>query len=77
MPGVTFIPNKIDIAQGGTIRFVFAAVAHDVRFNGHPAAPQDIQVTTNATVNRVFATKGTIPFLCTLHANMTATVVVH
>lgn len=77
MPGLVYTPNRIDIAQGGTVRFIFAAVAHDVRFNGAAGAPADVQVTVNATVSRTFTTKGAFPFLCTLHDNMTGTVTVH
>ncbi len=77
MPGLVYTPNRVDIAQGGTVRFVFAALAHDVRFNSSTGAPADVQVTANATVSRTFATKGSFPFLCTLHANMTGTVTVH
>ena len=77
MPGERFVPNKIDIAQNGTIHFVFSGLAHDVRFNSNPLAPDDILVTSNSTVNRTFTNKGTIAFICTLHANMTGTVTVH
>lgn len=77
MPGVVYTPSHIDIAQGGVIRFIFAAVAHDVRFNGAAGAPADVLVTSNTTVARTFSTKGTFAFLCTLHDNMTGTVVVH
>ena len=34
MPGGFFTPNRIDVARGGVVRFVFTAVVHDVRFNG-------------------------------------------
>lgn len=77
MPAVKYTPNRIDIALGGTVRFVFGAVAHDVRFNGTPGAPTDIPVRTNETVSRTFSARGTFPFLCTLHDNMTGAVVVH
>lgn len=77
MPGVVYNPNHVDIAQGGVVRFVFTAVAHDVRFNNAAGAPADIQVTTNATVTRTFENKGTFNFLCTLHENMTGVVTVH
>lgn len=76
MPGTSFQPNRIDLAQGGTIRFIFSALAHDVRFSG-AGSPADIPVTTNATITRTFAAKGSYSFLCSLHANMTGTVVVH
>jgi plastocyanin len=77
MPSTAYIPNHIDIAQGGVVRFIFAGLPHDVRFGGNPSAPQDILVTSNTTVSRTFANTGTFTFLCTLHANMTGTVVVH
>lgn len=77
MPGERFVPNRIDIAQGGVVRFIFTAIAHDVRFNGATGAPADILVTSNTTLTRTFATKGTFAFVCTLHANMTGTVTVH
>ena len=77
MPGVVFAPNRIDIAKGGVIRFIFTAIAHDVRFNGATGAPADIQATSNVTVSRTFATAGTFPIVCTLHAGMTGTVIVH
>ena len=77
MPGVVFAPNRIDIAKGGVIRFIFTTIAHDVRFNGVTGAPADIQATSNVTVSRTFATAGTFPIVCTLHSNMTGTVVVH
>jgi plastocyanin len=77
MPGERYIPNHIDIAKGGIVRFIFSAIAHDVRFNGATGAPGDILATTDATVSRTFATSGTYAFVCTLHANMTGTVVVH
>ena len=77
MPGVVFAPNRIDIAKGGVIRFIVTAVAHDVRFNGVTGAPADILATSNVTVSRTFATAGTFPIVCTLHSNMTGTVIVH
>jgi plastocyanin len=77
MPGLVYNPNRISIAQGGTVRFIFTAVAHDVRFNGAAGAPADIQVVSNQTVTRTFANKGTFDFVCTLHAGMTGAVTVH
>jgi plastocyanin len=77
MPSVVYTPNRIDIAKGGTVRFIFAALAHDVRFNGNTSAPADILVSSNTTISRTFANAGTFAFLCTLHANMSGTVTVH
>ena len=77
MPGEAYSPNHIDVAQGGVVTFVFTSVQHDVRFGGNASAPADILASSNTTVNRTFTNKGTFGFICTLHANMTGTVVVH
>jgi plastocyanin len=77
MPALLFVPSQIDIAQGGTLQFVFTAVQHNVIFAVTPGAPANIDVTNNATVVRQFNTKGTFSFTCTLHFNMNGTVVVH
>ena len=77
MPGNRYMPNRIDVAQGAVVRFIFPSELHDVRFNGNPSAPADILAIAGTTVSRTFALKGTILFLCTLHANMTGTIVVH
>jgi plastocyanin len=77
MPGESFSPNHIDIAQGGVVTFAFPSVQHDVRFGGNASAPSDILATSNVSVARTFTNKGTFGFVCTLHANMTGTVVVH
>jgi plastocyanin len=77
MPSLVYNPNHIDIARNGVVNFVFASIAHDVRFGGNAQAPNDILVTSNTTVSRTFANAGTFTFLCTLHANMSGVVVVH
>ncbi len=77
MPSVVFTPNNIDIAQGGEVRFIFASLSHDVRFNGAANAPADILTSSNVTVSRTFPVQGTYAFLCTIHSNMNGRVVVH
>jgi plastocyanin len=77
MPGELFSPNHVDIAQGGVVTFTFPSVQHDVRFGGNASAPADILTSSNTSVNRTFTNKGTFGFICTLHANMTGTVIVH
>jgi plastocyanin len=77
MPDVVYNPNHIDIARNGVVNFVFAGIAHDVRFGGNAQAPSDIIVSSNVTVSRTFTNAGTFTFLCTLHANMSGVVVVH
>ena len=76
MPGTVFSPTSVDIAQGGTVSFVFPALAHNVLFNTTTGAPQDIPITSNATVSRTFATKGTFNYVCSIHSGMIGTIVV-
>ena len=76
MPGTLFSPTNVDIAQGGTVSFVFPALAHNVLFNSTAGAPQDIPITSNATVTRTFATKGTFNYVCSIHTGMIGAIVV-
>ena len=77
MPGLSFSPLQSDIAQGGVVRFNFPALAHNVIFNATTGAPADIGVTSSTTVSRTFNTKGTFNYQCTLHAGMSAVIIVH
>lgn len=72
----SFSPASVDILQGGTVTWNFGGVAHNVIFSG-AGAPTDIPTTSSASVARTFATAGTFPYLCNIHAGMSATVVVH
>jgi plastocyanin len=76
MPGTSFEPSNIRLLVGGTVTFVFTAVAHDVNFSGSAGAPAMIPVTTNATIQRLFPTAGTFTIVCTLHAGMTGVITV-
>lgn len=71
-----FQPGSVDITQGGTVTWNFGATAHNVNFSGS-GAPADIATTSSASVARTFPTAGTFPYLCNIHAGMTATVIVH
>ena len=77
MPGLSFSPLQSDIAQGGVVRFNFPALQHNVAFNATTGAPADIGVTSSTTVSRTFNTKGTFNYQCTLHAGMSAVIIVH
>jgi len=76
MPETVFVPSQVDILVNGRVDYVFTALAHDVIFSG-TGAPQNIPVTTNATVSRTFNVRGTFSMVCTLHAGMNGTVIVH
>lgn len=75
MPGTSFQPSLVTIAQGGTITWVFTALGHNVLF-GAGSGAQDMPVTTNASVARTFNTKGTFGMTCTVHAGMSGTITV-
>jgi plastocyanin len=80
MPGLTFSPFETLVKQGGTVRFIFPALAHNVfwdpRLTGSPAAPADINTTTSATVSRTFPSAGVFTYKCTLHPGMDGTIIV-
>ena len=75
----TFTPSFLTITQGSAVTFVFGGgVAHNAIFRAsNPAgSPSDIQIATNQTFTRTFASKGTFNFDCTVHPGMVGTVVV-
>lgn len=73
----SFSPASVDIQSGGTVTWSFGSIAHNVNFNAQTGAPAAIPTTSNASVARTFNTAGSFPYECTIHAGMTATVVVH
>lgn len=77
MPGLTFSPVETIVKQGGTVRFIFPALAHNVIWDPRLAgSPTDINTTTDATVSRTFPSVGVFQFKCTLHPGMDGTVIV-
>ena len=77
MPGLIFSPTETVVKQGGTVRFVFPPLAHNVIWDPRLAgSPADINTTSSVTVSRAFATVGVFPFKCTLHPGMDGTVIV-
>lgn len=71
MPGLTFTPFRATLKVGGTVDYVFPALAHNVMFERVPGAPNDIpgQV-TNQTISRQFNTVRLYRYSCTLHPGM-------
>jgi plastocyanin len=71
MPGQTFTPFRALVKQGGTVNYVFPALAHNVIFERVPGAPADIpgQV-SNQTIARRFDTVRLYKYTCTLHPGM-------
>ena len=77
MPGLIFSPTETVVKQGGTVRFVFPPLAHNVIWDPRLAgSPADINTTSSTTVSRAFATVGVFQFKCTLHPGMDGTVIV-
>ena len=75
---LSYTPNTADIAVGATVQFHFPATAHNVFFDAATGKPADIPgEVSNQVVARVFNTKGTFGYRCTLHPEMIATIVVH
>ncbi len=76
-PQLAFSPNAVTIAPGGTVTFAFGAVGHAVKFDTGTNPPGDIPgVNADTSVSRTFATAGTFAFHCTIHPQMTGTIVV-
>ncbi len=77
-PEISFVPGQIDIAENGTVTWVFGPVPHNVFFA--PAAagrPEDIASNnTNVSISRVFSTPGTYAYECRIHPGMRGTVTV-
>jgi len=77
MPGLTFSPFESVVKVGGTVRFIFPALPHNVIFTPRlPGSPADIGVLANTIVSRTFATAGIYPYTCTLHPGMDGTIIV-
>lgn len=71
MPGLTFSPFRARLALGGTVRFEFPTLSHNVIFSRSASgAPADIAETRNSTVTRAFPTAGLFRYDCTLHPGM-------
>jgi trimeric autotransporter adhesin len=72
----SFTPASVDIASNGTVNWNFASTTHNVTF-GSAGAPANIPNSSSTTVSRTFAVAGTFTYQCTIHAGMTAQVIVH
>jgi plastocyanin len=80
--GDQFSPTFPTLAPGDTARWNFAVgsmnMGHNVQFNSPKPAgtPTDITVKSSGTDSRVFTTKGTFNYSCTVHPGMNAQIVV-
>jgi plastocyanin len=76
-----FSPSTVTVTQNGapaTVTWVFQNVAHTVTWDTQPvgAAVANIGATSNASVGRDFSVTGTYTYHCSIHPQMTGTVVV-
>lgn len=76
-PGNTFSPFSVTIKLGGTVNFNITGTPHNVIFSRTvTGAPADINVVNNVVAARIFGTRGTFPYDCTVHPGMSGQVVV-
>ncbi len=75
--GNSFSPSSTDIARGGTVRWLFTSITHNVTFGPVSGAPADIPSTANQNVERTFTVAGVFTYQCTIHSGMTGQVAVH
>lgn len=71
---ISFSPSTVEIDAAQTVAWVWddGFVAHDVVFDDGPASPQQ----GDGTWERRFEESGTYDYACTIHPQMTGTVVV-
>jgi plastocyanin len=80
-PGSLFTPPIAEIGVGGTVRWHMSrhqdGDGHNAIFSKVvPGAPPDINVVVDTIVSRVFMTRGTFGYVCTVHPGMVGEVVV-
>jgi plastocyanin len=75
-PAIGFLPAVVNLAQGGTVTWSFAAVPHNVVFSTAGAPANFVNPWANASHSRTFPEPGTYRYECTVHAGMSGQVVV-
>ncbi len=80
LASLAFSPKTITVTAGSSVTWVFQSVGHTVTFNPAQGAPADIGSVNapqaNTSVSRTFATVGTYTYHCSIHPQMTGTVIV-
>jgi plastocyanin len=75
--GDVFTPNKVVIAQGGSVTWTFGPVEHTVSFTSGAGAPSGITSGGySSSQSRTFNQAGNFSYICTIHAGMNGQVVV-
>lgn len=80
-PGNVFSPFSITVGVGSTVRFNMSRAAdgtgHNAIFGASPpGAPANINIVADTVVSRVFNTRGTFEYVCTVHPGMQGEVIV-
>ncbi len=80
LASLAFSPQSITVQVGSNVTWVFQSVGHTVTFTAAQGAPADIGSVdapqANTSVSRTFATVGTYTYHCSIHPEMTGTVIV-
>lgn len=77
MAGYAFTPSSLTIAAGDTVTWTNHDTApHDVKTTSGPVAIHSAMLSKGGTWSYTFTTPGTYSYVCTVHAGMTATIVV-
>lgn len=70
-------PPFVTINVGGTVIFAFGGgIQHNAIFNKVTGAPADIGIFKDQVFARTFNTKGSFPFVCTIHDGMVGEITV-
>ena len=72
-------PNSVNLQQNGVVVWVWdtTATLHNVTFDDPLLAPQSSQTISRGTHTVVFSSVGTFDYHCTIHTEMTGSIVVH
>ncbi|MFL5386624.1 MAG: Ig-like domain-containing protein [Longimicrobiaceae bacterium] len=76
-PGISFSPQTVTIAPGGSVTWQISGARHNVTFSGAAPTGGNVPDTdSGGSATRTFPTAGTYDYQCTRHSGMTGRVVV-